>query len=98
LRRVLTPRRWELLRAMAGQGPLAMRKVARRVGRDVKGVHGGLHALLALLAAGLLDRKADGRQEVSAEITGSSQPDGCGVVVLFFLQFAKSPCYNKKRY
>jgi len=56
--RVLTPRRWELLRAMAGQGPLAMREVARRVGRDVKGVHGDLHALLA---AGLLDRTANGR-------------------------------------
>ena len=26
--RVLTPRRWDLLRAMAGQGPLAMREVA----------------------------------------------------------------------
>ena len=56
--RVLTPRRWDLLQAMAGQGPLAMREVARRVGRDVKGVHGDLHALLA---AGLLDRTADGR-------------------------------------
>lgn len=55
--RVLTPRRWALLRAMAGQGPLAMREVARRVGRDVKGVHGDLHALLG---AGLLDRTADG--------------------------------------
>ena len=58
LLRVLTPRRWELLRTMAGQGPLAMREVARRVGRDVKGVHGDLHALLS---AGLLDRTADGR-------------------------------------
>jgi predicted transcriptional regulator len=43
---------------MGGQGPLAMRAVARRVGRDVKGVHGDLDALLA---AGLLDRTADGR-------------------------------------
>lgn len=56
--RVLTPRRWDVLRAMAGQGPLAMREVARRVGRDVKGVHGDIHALLD---AGLLDRTADGR-------------------------------------
>ncbi len=56
--RVLTPRRCDVLRAMAGQGPLAMREVARRVGRDVKGVHGDLHALLA---AGLLNRTADGR-------------------------------------
>jgi predicted transcriptional regulator len=35
-----------------------MGEVARRVGRDVKGVHGDLHARLA---AGLLDRTADGR-------------------------------------
>jgi predicted transcriptional regulator len=56
--RVLTPQSWDLLRTMAGQGPLAMREVARRIGRDVKGVLGDLHALIA---AGLLDRTADGR-------------------------------------
>lgn len=56
--RVLTPRRWDLLRTMPGQGPLAMREVARRVGRNVKGVHGDLHALIA---AGLLDRTVEGR-------------------------------------
>ena len=55
---MLTPQRWNLLRAMAVQGPLAMREVARRVGRDLKGVHGDLHALLA---ADLLDRTPDGR-------------------------------------
>ena len=37
---------------------MAMREAARRVGRDVKGVHGDLHALLD---AGLLDRTKDGR-------------------------------------
>lgn len=34
------------------------REVVGRVGRDVKGVHGDLHALLA---TGLLDRTADGQ-------------------------------------
>ena len=43
---------------MAGQGPMAIREAARRVGRDVKGVHGDIHALLD---AGIVDRAADGR-------------------------------------
>lgn len=55
---VLTPKRWEIVRAMAGAGPLAIRAVARRVARDVKSVHGDVRALLK---AGVLDRAADGR-------------------------------------
>jgi len=58
--KVLTAKRWELLKAMAGEGPLSMREVARRVGRDVKAVHGDVHALLD---AGLLDRTEKGRIE-----------------------------------
>jgi phosphomannomutase len=42
---------------MAGAGPLALREIARRVGRDVKGVHTDVHALLL---AGVLDRLAEG--------------------------------------
>lgn len=44
--RVLTRKRWDILRAMTGQGALAMREIARRVGRDVKGVHSDVHALI----------------------------------------------------
>jgi len=44
--RVLTRKRWDILRAMTGQGTLAMREIARRVGRDVKGVHTDVHALI----------------------------------------------------
>ena len=51
--KVLTAKRWEVLKAMAGQGPLTIREVARRVGRDVKAVHGDVHALID---AGLLTR------------------------------------------
>ncbi len=51
--KVLTAKRWELLKAMAGQEPLTIREVARRVNRDVKAVHGDVHALLD---AGLLDK------------------------------------------
>src|ERR1700674_417792 len=44
--KVITPKRWEVLRAMTGAGPVAIREVARRVDRDVKSVHGGIQALL----------------------------------------------------
>ena len=44
--RIMTLRRWEILRAMGGAGPLSIREVARRVKRDVKGVHGDVQALL----------------------------------------------------
>ena len=58
--KVLTAKRWELIKAMAGQGPLTLRESARRVGRDVKAVHGDTHALLA---AGILRKTADGKIE-----------------------------------
>lgn len=51
--RVITPKRWDVLQAMTGAGPLAVREVARRVGRDVKTVHGDIQALLK---AGVIDR------------------------------------------
>lgn len=54
----LTAKRWELLKAMTGQGPMTIREAARRVGRDVKAVHGDVHALLD---AGVLDRDGNGR-------------------------------------
>src|SRR3954453_13207853 len=37
--RVLAPNRMAIVQAMAGAGPLSIREVARRVGRDFKGVH-----------------------------------------------------------
>ena len=56
--KVITPKRWEVLRAMTGAGPIAIREVARRVERDVKSVHADIQALLR---AGVLDRTEDGR-------------------------------------
>ncbi len=53
--RLMTAKRWELVRAMAGAGPLTIRAAARRVDRDVKAVHGDVHTLLG---AGIL-RKTD---------------------------------------
>jgi predicted transcriptional regulator len=56
--KVITPRRWDLLRVMTGAGPLAIREIARRMARDIKTVHGDVHALLR---AGVVDRAEDGR-------------------------------------
>jgi predicted transcriptional regulator len=58
--RVLTAKRWELLKALCSAGPVSIREAARRVGRDVKAVHGDI---TALLDAGILTRMADGRIE-----------------------------------
>ena len=49
--KALTLKRWELLKALCGAGPVSIREAARRVNRDVKGVHGDI---TALLSAGLL--------------------------------------------
>ena len=57
---VLTAKRWELLKALCGAGPMSIREAARRVGRDVKAVHGDV---TALLDAGVLSRATDGRIE-----------------------------------
>ena len=55
--RVMTKKRWDLLRAMVGAGPLSIREAARRVERDVKAVHGDVHALLN---AGVLRKTEQG--------------------------------------
>ena len=56
--KVLTGKRWELLKVMTGAGPIAIREAARRLGRDVKAVHGDVHALLS---AGILQKTDNGR-------------------------------------
>jgi predicted transcriptional regulator len=56
--KVLTQKRWELLAALTGAGPVTLREAARRVERDVKAVHGDVHALLN---AGILQKTEAGR-------------------------------------
>jgi predicted transcriptional regulator len=56
--KVLTAKRWEILKAMCGAGPLTVREIARRVDRDVKSVHTDL---TALLNAGVIDRAETGQ-------------------------------------
>jgi predicted transcriptional regulator len=58
--KVLTAKRWDLLKALCGAGPVSIRQAARRVGRDVKAVHGDVQALLE---AGLLVRAEGGGVE-----------------------------------
>lgn len=58
--KVLSAKRWELLKAMTGAGPMSIREAARRVARDVKAVHGDVKALLD---AGVIVRTAQGAVE-----------------------------------
>lgn len=57
MHRVLAPKRLEIVRVMTGQEPMSIREIARRVGRDFKGVHGDVDMLLT---GGVLDRAAGG--------------------------------------
>jgi predicted transcriptional regulator len=56
--KVLTAKRWELLKVLCGAGPVSIREAARRVDRDVKAVHSDI---TALLNAGVLDRTDTGQ-------------------------------------
>lgn len=56
----LTERRWEIVRALQGQGAIAVRELARRVDRDVKRVHEDVAELTEL---GLIERGDNGSVE-----------------------------------
>jgi predicted transcriptional regulator len=53
----MTAKRWELVKALCGKGPVTFRKAAALVKRDVKAVHGDL---TALIRAGIVLREAEG--------------------------------------
>ncbi len=55
--KALTPKRWDILKALTGAGPVSIREAARRVERDVKAVHGDVQALLG---CGILTKTDDG--------------------------------------
>ena len=57
MHRVLAPSRLTIVKALAGQGPLAIREVARRVERDVQAVH---RDVTTLINAGVIDRTEKG--------------------------------------
>ncbi|MFZ2650682.1 MAG: hypothetical protein WA210_11330 [Burkholderiaceae bacterium] len=60
----LTGRRWALVHALQGQGPLSVRDLARRVERDVRRVHDDVQALAEL---GLFERPESGGVECPFE-------------------------------
>ena len=58
LLKVLTPNRWTLLRTLHSLRRSSIRALARTLGRDYRGVHADV---MALLDAGLIDRDDAGR-------------------------------------
>jgi len=56
--KVISGKRWDLLKVMTGAGPMTIREAARRIKRDVKAVHGDVQALLN---AGLLQKTENSR-------------------------------------
>ena len=56
--KLLSPNRWAILRIMAGQGPLGVREIARRVKRDVRAVHSDVRALHL---SGVIDKTPEGK-------------------------------------
>jgi predicted transcriptional regulator len=57
LLRLLTPNRWALLRALKKSGPSSIRALAKALGRDYRGVHADV---TALLHSGLIERGENG--------------------------------------
>ncbi len=57
LHRVLAPSRLVIVKALAGQGALSIREVARRVNRDVQAVH---RDVTTLINAGVIERTENG--------------------------------------
>ncbi|RYH06141.1 MAG: hypothetical protein EON57_06835 [Alphaproteobacteria bacterium] len=58
LHKALAPNRMAIIRTMIGAGPLSIREIARRVGRDFKGVHTDVSSMFT---QGLLYKSEDGR-------------------------------------
>lgn len=54
----LSGNRFAILKALTGAGPLGVRELARRVGRDVRAVHADAKPLLAI---GLIEKADDGK-------------------------------------
>jgi predicted transcriptional regulator len=56
--KVLAPNRMAIVKVLTGSEPIALREIARRVGRDVKAVHTDVQMLLK---AGVLDKTETGK-------------------------------------
>jgi len=58
--KMLSGNRWELLKIMTGAGAISIREASRRLGRDVKAVHGDVQMLLNV---GILQKTDKGQIE-----------------------------------
>lgn len=58
--KALGGRRTEMLKALAGAGPVGIRELARRLDRDARAVHADAHTLIEF---GVLDKHDDGKVE-----------------------------------
>jgi predicted transcriptional regulator len=54
--KVLTANRWALLKELKANGPSSIRATAARLGRDYRGVHADVHALIDV---GLIERDSE---------------------------------------
>lgn len=54
----LSQKRWDILQLMVGQDAMSIRELARRLGRDVKAVHGDVQVLIE---ANLVEKSSDGK-------------------------------------
>jgi hypothetical protein len=61
LLKVLTPKRWALLRRLRALGASSVRALARSLGRDYRGVHADVAVLHEV---GLIEKQADGKMLV----------------------------------
>jgi predicted transcriptional regulator len=57
MHRVFAPSRLAIVKALAGQGALSIREVARRVGRDIQAVH---RDVTTLINSGVIDKSDQG--------------------------------------
>ncbi|MBK1701390.1 transcriptional regulator [Thiococcus pfennigii] len=57
----LTGNRFAILKALCGAGPIGVRELARRVGRDVRALHADAHRLAAI---GLIDETEGGKLHI----------------------------------
>ena len=55
---VLNPNRWTIVKALTGAGPIEVRELSRRVGRDIDGVDADAQVLVK---CGLIDKTKDGK-------------------------------------
>ncbi len=70
LSRVLSPKRWELLKKLQVEGPIGVRALARAVERDVRRVHDDAQALIEV---GLVEKDNKGKLFVPFEGNQAAQ-------------------------